>query len=178
MLTSFLAHASGIAALGLNLGGLLTRHDGRLRSTTGVAAVLWALNNLLIGAETAAALSVIAAGRQASSIATERRPRWQAASCAAFIALNIAAAIVTWDGLTSIATGVAAVMVTYAMFYLAGAKLRVVMIVSAFLWGYNAVVFDSWEQVFANVLSAGAAAVGAWRTSPRANRRPMPTARA
>ncbi len=164
MISTFLVHATGLAALGLNIRGMLTRHDGQLRTTTGVAAVLWVLNNLLIGAETAAMLSVIAAGRQASSVATERRPRLQVWTCASYIALNIAAAIVTWDGLPSIATGVAAAMVTYAMFFLAGAKLRLVMFAGAFLWGYNAVVFDSWEQILANVLSAAAAAMGAWRT--------------
>jgi len=163
MLSAFLVHATGLAALGLNIRGLLTRHDGQLRKTTGVAAALWAVNNLLIGAETAAMLSVLAAGRQASSVATERRPRLQAWSCMAFIALNLAAAIFTWNGLPSLATGLAAVMVTYAMFYLSGAKLRLVMVASAFLWGYSAIVFDSWEQIVANVVSAAAAAFGAWR---------------
>ncbi len=164
MVTSFLEHATGLAALGLNIRGLLTRHDGRLRATTGVAAVLWAVNNLLLGAQTAAMLSAIAAGRQASSVATERRPRLQALSCAAFIVLNIAATNFTWEGLPSLATGLAAVMVTYAMFYLSGAKLRLIMVASAFLWGYSAIVFDSWEQIVANVVSAAAAALGAWRT--------------
>ena len=172
MLSTFLAHATGLAALGLNIRGLLTRHDGKLRTTTGVAAALWALNNLLIGAETAAMLSVLAAGRQASSVATERRPRLQAWTCAAFVALNIVAAVATWDGLPSLATGCAALMVTYAMFYLRGAKLRLVMLASALLWGYSAVVFDSWEQIAANVVSAAAAAMGAWRTRNACDKTP------
>ena len=165
MLNSFLVHATGLAALGLNLRGVLTRHDRRLRATTGVAALLWALNNFLIGAETAAVLSIIAAGRQAGSVAAERRPRIQAWTCAAFIALNIAAGIVTWDGWPSVEIVAASVAVTYAMFFLSGVKLRLVMLVSAILWGFNAVAFHSWEQILANVLCAVAAMLGAWRAS-------------
>ena len=45
---------------------------GRLRLQSGLSGAIWALNNLLLGAHTAAALSLISAGRTATSAATLR----------------------------------------------------------------------------------------------------------
>jgi hypothetical protein len=165
MLTSLFAHATGIAALSLSLRALITRSDRDLNRTTGLSAVLWALNNLLLGAHTAAALSAVAAGRQASTSYAERRgPQIRRQSCGLFIAITVLAGALTWEGWISVPTTAATVLVSYAVFYSRGAQLRLIMLVSAALWMMSAWTLGSWEQILANALTAAAAAVGAWRT--------------
>jgi hypothetical protein len=61
-------------------------------------------------------------------------------------------------------------MSTYAMFYMRGAPLRLVMLLVSAMWMVHAWQLDSLEQMAANVLTAAAAAYGAWKVtrSPQA----------
>lgn len=154
---------------------MLHRNDGHLRRSSMMAALLWALNNLLIGAETAAALSVLSAGRTATSVALARKAaRLRAASCGAFMLLALAIALATWEGLPSALTATASLMSTWAMFYFAGVRLRLVLLVGAVLWLAHALIYGSWEQAFAQVLAIGASAYGAWRIERTTRRPPAP----
>ena len=63
-------HASGVCALALNVVALTHTCEKALRIQSGLAGVIWALNNLLLGAHTAAALSLVSAGRTATSAVT------------------------------------------------------------------------------------------------------------
>jgi hypothetical protein len=165
MITSLLAHATGIAALGLSVRALVVRSDRELNRASGLSAILWALNNLTLGAHAAAALSAVAAGRQASTSYAERlgarTRRW---GCAIFVAVSAAAGALTWEGWTTVPTTVATMIVSYAVFYTSGARLRLIMLASALAWMYNAWALHSWEQILANALTAAAASIGAWRT--------------
>ena len=57
-----LIHATGVCALALNVVALVRTCEKALRIQSGLAGVIWALNNLLLGAHTAAALSLVSAG--------------------------------------------------------------------------------------------------------------------
>lgn len=67
MLSPYLVDATGLAALAINVSGLVRPSDKSLRMRAGWASALWALNNLFMGAHGAAALNVLGAGRQASA---------------------------------------------------------------------------------------------------------------
>jgi hypothetical protein len=54
-------------------------------------------------------------------------------------------------------------MSTYAVFHLTGRSLRWVMLAVSALWMFNAWSVGSWEQMAANVISAGASLYGACR---------------
>ena len=69
MLADTLIHATGLFALTLNVSGVVRPNDRTLMRTTGWASALWAVNNVLIGAHTAAALSVLSVGRQSAAAA-------------------------------------------------------------------------------------------------------------
>ena len=168
-MTPLLIDCTGFAAVALNVSGLINTSDRSLRTTSGLAAALWALNNLFMGAEGAAALSALSVGRQASASAVQGRDEsTRSLTCTAFMIITVLVAALTWDGPGSILTAVAALLSTYAMFYLSGAALRCALFIVACLWMYHAVHYHSFWQITANLLSAGAAAYGAWRTTRRA----------
>lgn len=162
--TEFLIHATGLCALALNLIALLRTCERALRLQSGLAGVAWALNNLLLGAPTAAALSLVSAGRTASSAATlQGCARRRLALCLVFAVLTLAVAAATWHGWPSALLTLASLVSTGAVFYLRAAALRWAMLAVSALWMVNAWQLDSWEQMAANAATAAAALWGAWR---------------
>ncbi len=165
-MSSLLIHATGFAALALNVTGLIRTSDRSLRNSSGWASALWALNNLLIGAQSAAALSVVSVGRQASASAVQgRNGRITLVACVSFLVVTFAVGAFTWNGVATLLTTAGSMLATYAMFYMRGALLRLAMLAVAALWMYNAWAYDSWWQMFGNLVTGGAAAYGAWRAT-------------
>lgn len=168
MTTSLLLNASGLAALALNISGLLKPSDAGLRQKAGLAAALWALNNLLLGAYTAAALSVLVVARQFTAhrmqdASAQHRLR----TCVAFVLLTVLVGATTWQGWSSVFTTTGTVLATAAMFYLSGARLRLALLVTSLLWLGHAWVFHSLWQMVANLSAAAAAGAGAWAARHR-----------
>ena len=163
MSNTLLIHASGLAALVLNVVALVCTCERSLRLRSGMAGMVWALNNFLMGANVAAALSVVSAGRTATSAVTLGARRSRAIAFALFAALTLAVGWLTWGGLASLLMVVASLMSTYAVFHLTGRSLRWVMLAVSALWMFNAWSIGSWEQVAANVISAAASLYGACR---------------
>jgi len=166
MSSEFLVHATGLAALFVNVCALLCRCDVALRRHSVFAGCLWAINNVLLGAHSAAALTVVSASRTATSASTlERGGAARRNACLVFTALTVAAACLTWGGWVSALTLVASVMSTWSMFYMRGASLRLSMLLASLLWLVNAWHVGSCEQMAANVITGGVAAYGAFRLS-------------
>ena len=164
MATDFLIHASGLCALVLNVVALLRTCERSLRVQSGMAGVAWALNNLLLGAHTAAALSLVSAGRTATSAVTlQCSARLRLAVFGGFAALTLGVGAATWDGWPSVLLAVASLLSTYAVFYMQGSALRWTMLLVSGLWMHHAWSHGSWEQMAANVVTAVAALYGAWR---------------
>ena len=157
-------HASGVCALALNVVALVHTCEKALRIQSGMAGAIWALNNLLLGAHTAAALSLVSAGRTATSAVTlSAREGVRRTVFAGFLVLTLAIGALTWHGWPSALMVVASVLSTFAVFHLRGRALRLAMLLVSALWMYNAWLYDSWEQMAANMLTAAAALVGARR---------------
>lgn len=164
MTSPLLIHATGLTALALNVVALVCTCERRLRLRSGVAGVLWAVNNLLLGANVAAALSVVSAGRVAASAVTlQAAARARRLAFAGFSALTVAVGAATWSGWASALMVGASLMSTYAFFHLTGRPLRWVMLAVSAMWMSNAWQYGSWEQIAANLLSAAAALWGACR---------------
>jgi hypothetical protein len=164
MENELLIHATGMCALALNVFALLRTCERSLRVQSGIAGVVWALNNLLMGAPTAAALSLVSAGRTATSATTlHTGAKLRCVVFAGFTLLTIAISATTWYGWPSVLLAVASVLSTYAMFYMRGRALRWAMLMVSALWMHHAWSCGSWEQVVANVITAAAALWGAWR---------------
>lgn len=157
-------HASGVCALALNIVALVHTCEKALRIQSGLAGVVWALNNLLLGAHTAAALSLVSAGRTATSAMTlSAREGVRRCVFAGFLLLTLAVGALTWHGWASLPMVLASVLSTFAVFYLRGRTLRLTMLLVSALWMYNAWLFGSWEQMVANLVTAAAALHGARR---------------
>jgi hypothetical protein len=158
MANEFLIHLTGVSALILNVLAIVRTCERGLRLQSGAAGLVWALNNLLLGAHSAAALSLVSAGRTASSAATlqsdETRRRL---AFAAFAMLTLLVSALTWQGWLSALLLSASLLSTYSMFYMRGPALRWVMLLVSMLWMINAWTYGSWEQVAANAVTAGAA---------------------
>jgi hypothetical protein len=165
MPTELLIHATGVCALALNVTALVRSCEKALRLQSGLSGAIWALNNLLLGAHTAAALSLISAGRTATSAVTLRATDpVRHAACAAFMALTLAFTAFTWHGWPSALLLVASLLSTFAMFYLRASSLRLTMLPVSALWMVNAWAFESWEQMLANAVTAIAAIYGVRRS--------------
>ena len=160
----FLIHLTGVCALVLNVLAIIVTCERRLRVHSGIAGLIWALNNLLLGAHSAAALSLVSAGRTASSAVTLQgaaAPRRFA--FVGFAALTMIVCALTWQGWLSVVLLTALLLSTYAMFYMQGPALRWVMLLVSMLWMINAWSYGSWEQVAANAATAATALYAAWR---------------
>jgi len=164
MTFELLINGSGLAVLALNVSGLVHTSDRSLRTKTGLASALWAANNFLMGAYSAAALSALTVGRQASASAVQERSRtirrW---TCALFMVLTLATGLLTWQGYATLPSIAGSMLATYAMFNLFGARLRWSMVGVSTLWMYNAWAYHSWWQAVANLLISFAAIYGAGR---------------
>jgi hypothetical protein len=165
MSNALLIHATGLAALALNVVALTCTCERSLRLRSGVSGIIWALNNFLLGANVAAALSVVSAGRTATSAVTLGERRSRAVGCASFAGLTLAVGALTWAGWPSLLMIAASLMSTYAVFHLTGRALRWVMLAVSALWMFNAWSVGSWEQVAANAISAAASLYGACRVA-------------
>ncbi len=164
--TAVLVHATGLCALALNLVALVCTCERSLRFRSGIAGMVWALNNFLLGANVAAALSVVSAGRTATSAVTLNRAGAQRRlAFGGFCALTVLVGAATWTGWGSVLMIVASLISTYAVFHLTGRSLRWVMLAVSAMWMVNAWSYGSWEQMAANVLSAGASLYGACRVA-------------
>ena len=171
MSNELLIHATGLAALALNVVALACTCERTLRLRSGVAGIAWALNNFLLGANVAAALSVVSAGRTATSAVTLGARRSRAIGFGCFAVVTLVVGALTWGGWTSLLMVAASLMSTYAVFHLTGAPLRWVMVAVSGLWMFNAWSVGSWEQMAANLLSAVASLVGACRLARTATAR-------
>jgi hypothetical protein len=169
MSNTLLIHVSGLLALALNVVALVCTCERSLRLRSGVAGMIWALNTFLMGANVAAALSVLSASRTATSAVTLGERRSRTIAFAGFAALTLAIGIWTWGGWASLLMVVASLMSTYAVFHLTGRSLRWVMLAVSALWMFNAWSYGSWEQMAANVISAAASLYGACRVGRTAN---------
>jgi hypothetical protein len=164
MAADLLIHSTGLCALALNVFALVRTCERSLRVQSGIAGVVWALNNLLLGAHAAAALSLVSAGRTATSAAIlHSGASLRRAIFVGFAILTLGISAATWRGWSSVFLAIASVLSTYAMFYMRGRRLRWSMLVVSALWMHNAWSNESWEQLVANVVTAAAALYGAWR---------------
>jgi len=161
-----LVDVTGLAALSFNVAGLVRTSDRSLRHSSGWASALWAANNLLMGAQSAAVLSALSVGRQVSASSTQgSSEKTKRLCCGGFLLITLLLGALTWNGVTTVFSMAGSMLATYAMFYMRGVALRLAMVGTAGLWMYNAWAYDSWWQMLGNSLSASAAAYGAWRAS-------------
>ena len=163
MSNTLLIHVSGLVALALNVVALVCTCERSLRLRSGVAGMIWALNNFLMGANVAAALSVVSAGRTATSAVTLGERRARTIGFTIFALLTLAVGLWTWGGWASLLMVAASLLSTYAVFHLTGRSLRWVMLAVSALWMFNAWSYGSWEQMAANLISAAASLYGACR---------------
>src|ERR1700740_1089883 len=124
MSNELLIHATGLAALALNVIALTCTCERTLRLRSGVSGMIWALNNFLLGANVAAALSVVSAGRTATSAVTLGARRSRAIGFALFAGLTLAVGVLNLGGWASLLMIGASLLFTYAVLHLTGPSLR------------------------------------------------------
>ena len=164
MLAQHFIDFTGVIALSLNIRALIGTSDRTMLKTTGWASALWAMNSLLIGAHTAAALSALSVGRQVGASMLLNHPtRTKTIAFAVLVAATLGIATLTWNGAGTLFPVAGSLVASYAMLYMRGVKLRWAMVAVSALWMVNAVAFDAWWQIAANGLAGTAAAAGAWR---------------
>jgi hypothetical protein len=165
VIPSIVVHAAGIAALGLSVTSSIRRCEHGLRRQGFLAGVLWACTYALQGATTGAALSAISAARNGtSSLVHGKGGRIRVWACMLFATIAVVTAAVTWHGWTTVLPVLSSVLTTYALFFLAGRRLRWALLIAALLWVETVWSLDAPEPIIANALGICAAAMGIWRT--------------
>lgn len=156
--------ASGVVALAITMLGLVAPKDRNMLRFLTVGALLWALNNALIGAHTACALSLLSAVRTWTSLQLSERPlSVRFSACMAFCSAAVAATVATWTGLVSLLPLAGATFSTLGNFLLTGVRLRLTLGVSNVLWLSSAIHFRAWEQVISLCATLLATCFGVWR---------------
>jgi hypothetical protein len=164
MLYEHIIDATGFIALSLNVGAAMASSDRTLRRRSGWASAVWALNNLLIGAQAAAALSVLSVARQAGASALrDHQRRTKAMAFAALVTATLLIGAVTWNGMATAFPVAGSLTATYAMLYMRDVSLRLAMVVVNALWMVNAVAYHSGWQLASAGIAGTAAGIGAWR---------------
>jgi hypothetical protein len=164
MLSHHLIDATGLVALSLNVGALIRPGDRTLLRIGSRASALWAINSLLIGAPTAAALSALSVGRQASALALQNRPgRLKCAASTLFVGATLWSRRSRGGVRTASFRRLAHWSGRSPCFSCAAADCGSAMVLVSALWLINAVAYAAWWQIAANGLSGGATALGAWR---------------
>lgn len=164
-LTTLAMHLTGLGGLMFQIMGTVGLSDRYLLQSNGVAALLWGINNLMLGALSAAAMCVLNAFRQVLAIGVAERStksKWYA-----FGGFTILACLLTgtlWGGLASFITLFATVLAAYAMIFLDGAALRIVMGLVPSLWMFHATHYTAYWQIIGNSIAICAAFIGARRS--------------
>lgn len=161
---SVFVHATGLLALCLSISSTVHPCDRRLRRHGFLAGLCWAANYVLLGAPLGAALACVSAARTGTAdLVMEKTVRLRALVCAAFVGASMTTALLTWQDWTTLLPMASSVLTTYAVFFLAGWRLRLALLLSALLWTQMVLALDSPEQIVGNFLGIGAAAYGLWR---------------
>jgi hypothetical protein len=148
----------------INVLAMRCRCERSLRVQSGIAGLAWALNNLLLGSPTAAALSLVSAGRTATSaVVLDSGKLLRFGVFMGFARLTLGISAASWDGWSSAMLIVASMLSSYATFYMNGRPLRWCMQAVSLLWMHHAFSHESWEQVAANAVTGVAALYGAAR---------------
>jgi hypothetical protein len=128
-----------LIALGFCIAGFASKQDDRLMVLLLSANVAFALQFALFGSWTAAVLSLLVIGR----IVLARRYPGNWWVMLAVLAVNLAAAVLTWRSPVDFFAIAAATFGTVGMFMLRGIPMRFVLAAAAICWMLNNIVIGS-----------------------------------
>lgn len=164
--TPWLVRLTGLVALFLNIGGLLVASDVRLKFLLTAGSVFWGLQNWLLGAYTAAAVTSVSVVRQATSVKLHYRTFKVRGLAALFFAvLTLSAGLLVWQGWADVFSLCAALTGTVATFLFSGWRLRLALLLATVFWVASGVAYSAWEQALSGCISASAALLGFYRST-------------
>ena len=138
----------GLMALVLCVIAFSSKQDDRLLVLLLSANVAFALQFLVLGSWTAAALSLLVIGR----IALARRYPGSIGAMAVILAASGVAAFFTWQGWADLPAVVAMVLGTVSMFMLRGIPMRIFLGLAALAWAFSHILVGSVGGTLAEAL--------------------------
>lgn len=138
-LTSLAGQLVSLVALGLCIVGFASKRDDRLMLLLISANVAFALQFALFGSWTAAVLSLLVIGR----IMLARRYIGSWRVLLAVLAVNLIAAVLTWQSPVDLFAIAAAVFGSIGMFMLRGIPMRLMLAAAAVAWMLNNIAIGS-----------------------------------
>lgn len=120
--------------------------DRRLKVAFSASNLFWIMHYWLVGAETAAITTLIITLRNLLSLNADRKSlSWRFAMAWFCSAILIAVGMLTWEGLASLTVVVTCVVVTWAMFFTQGLKMRLIFVGVDCGWFCNALLITSYS---------------------------------
>lgn len=157
----WLARVVGVVALFVNLRANLRRSDNAMKRNMAVASLLWSVYHAMLGAFTAASISLVSMSRQ---VLTSRLDllggRAKILVERAYYVVSVLVCAVSWHGWASLLPLFGTMLSTYGMFHLRFERFRWAMIVSGVFWAGSALYFHAWEALFATLVSTATVLVG------------------
>jgi hypothetical protein len=164
-----LVRVTGVVALGISVLGLVAPRDQKMLRLLTVSALLWALNNFLIGALTPCALSALSALRSATCSHIIGRPtKYRVPACLAFCATALGAGAFTWVGTVSLFPLTGALISTVSNFFMTGVRLRLALAGSNLFWLAGSIHYRAWEQIISLCVTLLASCYGIWQVQQAA----------
>jgi hypothetical protein len=131
---------------------LHNQHD--FRRWSAFAAVLWAIQYVLLSAWTAGLTMAVTALRTTFSGRLHSKTS-QHVSAAGFILIFIGLTWLSWQGPISLLPAFAVINTTLALFYFGNTGMRLSLIVSSLAWISNDIYWQAWPALIAEVVAVG-----------------------
>jgi hypothetical protein len=125
------------------------------------ASLLWSVYHAMLGAFTAASISLVSMSRQ---LLTSRldllSSRAKVLVERAYYVVSMLVCAVSWHGWASLLPLFGTMLSTYGMFHLRFERFRWAMIISGVFWAGSALYFHAWEALFATLVSTATVLIG------------------
>ena len=150
----FWINITGATGLLVNADSLTRKSDTLLRSLIGLGFAFWTVNNVLLGAWTAAALCGVAMTRQivASWLPYDTSMRLKSMLCIGFLSVILGLTLWTWNSWGSVLACISSFLSTVAMFYFSGARLRATVGFAYLFWCAATIWYHAEWAFVSNVL--------------------------
>lgn len=139
------AQLIGFFAFLFTLLGFMQKNDTTLKRLLAVGSLLWTIHYYLLGAETAALITIIISIRQflASIVDIQTKSKMKNFLFSIFMGANIIILYYTWQGYISILPFLASTIATIGMFFVSGIALRKTILGAEASWFAHNLYFVS-----------------------------------
>lgn len=151
---SLIVETLGFFAMFIGILSFISHKQNQTRFILGISSFFWTFHYYLLNAYTTAGIQLVLVFRNFISIFI-KNTKIKHIVFWILISTIFILCIITWQGWKSLIPLAAAFNSTYALCYLDNKKMRQFMVLTSILWMVNGIIWNSWPQVFAEIIKIG-----------------------